>query len=605
MAEEAQLRVKADARQLQRVGREMERMGTAGARAVKRVADDLKGADRAVDDLRKNQERLNREFAKLDEGSRAWRKMREEIQQTNREAEKFSRGRARDSATGRFLPSGGGRARDPATGRFLPGGGGGGGGGGGVGGGPSVIARPGAGTTSRRFVLGGGIGGAFARQAIGAVGGGPEQTFGQMGQLSGAVGQALSSVPLAGPVLGLMGAVTQAGFNVMQRRVSQFLSAERAKLAAGAFIAAGGPASRARAQAAGVTRRRMGILDVARIAAAQGMTPEQAFGIMRGFGQAGGFRAGTGVLPLARMGFGPGAMAAAGLFAPGMSAVTTRRRGGAGLGILRAVTSQLVTEERRLGGRAGLITPGRVEERLTEMVGFLRSMSQQGIMIDPRAFVDQQRQLIRGDPGVFAGGRAFRFQMSMRQAQRRPGGLTQMASIMSTLSEGGDILEALEGARLGRVSAPRLMEQMGRLGLTGSRIGQFLVGAEIGRPMAEVRGAAGVDFDAPLPTPRGLGRTFGVGVPAGTRKILQLRTKELARGAQQVDNFTRLAGSVVKISDLLEETAKSNWNLLLEAIEKLPQAIADAVGPLVGPTMQAQVKKSQGKKFSMSSYKLK
>lgn len=582
MAEEAQLRVKADARQIRRVSQEMDRMGTAGGRAVKKVSHDLKDVDRTVDELRKKQERLNKEFEKLDRGSQGWRRMREEIRLTTRQLQEHDRAAQRAA---------GGRVRDE-RGRFIAGAGGGG-----AGDDPDLKtkikaafrrvgrgARAIGGAPNR---LMGGVGGAFARQAIGAIGGaGPEQAFGTLGGMTGALGQAGAQVPIIGAAIGIMGAITQAGFNVLQRRAGMFLSAEKARQQAGAFIR---PAS---------------ITGTARAAAGQGMSPEQAFGIMSSFGRAGGYRAGGGTLELARMGFSGAAMGGAELFGPGMSTMFATggvpgpgfKRGRAGKMMLREMAAQLAIEEERQGGTAAELTPGRVEKRLVDMVGYLKQMATEGVLVDPRAFLRMSTRVLalgqQGIPGVaqdtFMAGRAFGFMKSMRGGQRQQGSLVHMAAMMTVLNRGGTMVQAMEAARMGRVNLPGL--QAGLRGIRGGRgendLFDFMVAQQLGpgTPMGQVTGLMRGDLSQ-LPTgfgaraKRGLAPLLGA-APIATQsaRILAVQARELGRGEKSMDQFVKAAEALETLGTHLADAAKGNWNNLLKALKSIHDKLAWMTG---------------------------
>jgi hypothetical protein len=514
----------------------MQRFGVTGARAGRTVKRELKEVGKEIKVLTQDQKRLTAELIRTEKGTEAYKKLEKQVKAVG-SALKEARGDASrlGDISGRGPRRTGGAAMRGAS-----------------------YAR------------------VTAQQMIGTLGAaGPEQTYGTIGGIAGGLGTALSNLPVVGAAAGVMGTMAQTGFNVMQRRASMLLSAQRARQAAGAYIMPGVSGS-----------KDTSVTNVAKEAAWRGFGAEEAYGIMRSFGQAGGYRAGLGTLELSRMGFGPGAMAGAQLYAPGMGggfsgSITSQERGASGKNLIRQMTAQTRLESRMMFGRGAerSITPSTVEERLTEMVGYLKTMAMDGVEVDPVAFMRETSGIFglgqqAGKPGLFAGGRAFRFQTAMREGQRQEGGMLSFMAIKSGMDQGKDIISAMEDARLGRVPMGDVLGTMRGMGLEKQRWAHFAVGKQIGRPMAEVGAALSGD---PSLIPKELGE-MGRGGPLGMfrgaapvsaaqKGLLGVKAKEMAAAEGSVGKMIIIADKMVGVQTEFANIAKGTWNALIDLTE--------------------------------------
>ncbi len=534
---EARLDIRADARELSTAARIMQRFGATGARASRTIKRELNQVGKEIKVLTQDQKRLTAEMLKVEKGSDAYKKLAKQVGAVGnalKEARRESQGLS--SAIGKGAgPRGGAAARGASYARVQ------------------------------------------AQQMIGTIGAaGPEQTYGTAGQFAGSVGTALSNVPIVGAGFGLVGATAQAGLNIMQRRASMLISAQKARQGAGSFIRSGiGEGS---------------VISTARGAAKHGYGAEEAYGIMRSFGQGAGYRAGMGTLELHRMGFGPGAMSAAGLYAAGMGGVgagqtSSARRGEAGKTFLRQTAAQARLEERILSGKGAekTITPSTVEQRLTEMVSYLKQMAMEGVAVDPEEFQRQTMQIFSlglqtQNKDLFAGGRAFKFQTAMREGQKGEGGILNMMAVMSGMRQGKDVIGAMEDARLGRVPMEQMQGQMKRMGVGSQRWMQFMIGKQTGRPMEEIAALAGGDMSL-VPQEyeqmrRKGGKALGVfrgGAPVSPlqKGLLGVRADEMEAAKGTATAMINVAKEMVGVQTQMANLGSQAFNALITIAEGL------------------------------------
>lgn len=550
---EARLDIRADARELSTAARIMQRFGVTGARASQTVKREMRNLGKEIKVLTADQKRLTAELLKVEKGSDAYKKLAKQV-----------------GAVGSALKEASTESRK--LGQTV-----------GKGGAVSRAAGVGA--------KGAGYARVAAMQMIGTLGAsGPEQTYGTMGQFGGALGTALSNLPGVGAGFGVVGAVAQSGLGIMQRRASMLISAQKARQSAGAFTRAGiGEES---------------VVDMAKSAAKQGFSAEEAYGIMRSFGQAAGTRVGVGVLELQRMGFGPGAMGGAGLYAAGMGGAgrevggrgttTALGRAGAGKTFLRQTAAQARFEERILIGKGGerAITPTTVEQRLAEMVGYLKQMALEGVIVDPTEFQRETMQIFslglqkEQNKQLFAGGRAFRFQTAMREGQKGEGGILNMMAVMSGMAGGKDLIGAMEEARLGRVPLSQMQGVMKGMGVGNQRWLQFMIGKQIGRPMEEVaalaQGRLGVVPEGYEGMRKKGGGALGVWRRAAPvsefqKELLGVRATEMEAAKGSVTEMIRVAKKMVVAQTEMAKLGVHAYNALIEIASKMEEMIGTMV----------------------------
>jgi hypothetical protein len=546
---EAALNIRADAREISTAARLMRRFGVSGVRASRTIKREMRVLNREIRTLTQEQKLLTAEMLRVEKGSEAYKKLSKQLQGV-RGALKEARNEAKtfESTTGRVAQRATSGARRGAS-----------------------YAR------------------VTAQQMVGTLGTvGPEQTYGTIGQFAGMLGTALSNVPYVGALFGLAGAAGQAGLNVMQRRSSMMISAQAARQQAGAFVTPG--------------IGEEALIRVARDAAKQGFSPEAAFGIMRSFGQAAQTRVGAGVLPLQRMGFGPGAMGGAALYAAGMGGVAAggdaAGRAEAGKTLLRQAAAQSRMEERILFGKGAerAITPTTVEQRLAEMVSYLKQMALEGVPIDPREFQNETMRVFglglqTQNRELFAGGRAFRFQTAMREGQRAEGGILNMMAIMSGMQRGQDVIGAMESARLGRVPLGQMQDIMQRMGVGRHRWMQYMIGRQIGRPMEEVAALAGGELAAPAGYAamggargefRGALGMFGKAAPVSTfqRELLTIRASEMEAAKGSTAVMIEMARQLVSVQSELAKAGAQAYNALVAIASGIHATLRGVVSAL-------------------------
>jgi hypothetical protein len=559
---EARLDIRADARQLSTAARVMQRFGLTGMRASRRIKREMRDLNKEITSLTSQQKILTAELLKIEKGTESYKKLQQQLKGV-----KGALKEASTEAAGLGGMAGAGRA------------------------------RPGGGAGQR----GAGYARVAAQQMIGTLGAaGPEQTYGTLGQFSGAMGTALSNIPYVGAAFGMAGAVAQAGLNVMQRRASMLISAQKARQQAGSFIRAGiGEES---------------VISMAGAAAKSGYGAEEAYGILRAFGQGAGYRAGIseGTLGIHRMGFGPGAMSGAALYAPGFGGrgigrETSYRRGEAGKDLLRTAAAQSRFEARTLIGAKAekSITPTTVEQRLTEMVGYLKQLALEGVVLDP---VEFQRETMRifslglqtQNRELFAGGRAFRFQTAMRAGQRQEGGMMNFMAIMSQMGQGKDLITAMEEARLGRVPLEDMQKIMRQMGVHRQRWMQLELGQGAGVPMAEIAAFAGGDLGRVPEGYEEMARGGALKMWRGAapvspfqKKLLEIKAKEMKAAKGDVPQMIKTAEQLVTVQTNLAAAGRTAHNALLDFADGLHDVLRGASKALnfIGinvPTMPAQ-----------------
>lgn len=546
---EARLDIRADARELSTAARIMQRFGVTGARASRTIKREMRDLGKEIKILTADQKRLTAEMLKVEKGTDAYKKLAKQVGAVGdalKEAQKESKG------LGQTLGRGTGR------------------------GGAGAMRR---GASYARVT---------AQQMVGTLGtAGPEQTYGTMGQLAGGLGTALSNVPFIGAAFGLMGAVSQAGMNVMQRRSSMLISAQKARQSAGAFVRSGiGEES---------------VIGMAESAAKRGYSVEEAYGIMRSFGQGAGYRAGIGTLEMQRMGFGPGAMSGASLYAAGMGGTGIGRggsqlRGEAGKTLLRQVAAQARLEQRFLVGKGAerSITPTTVEQRLTEMVSYLKQMALEGVAIEPGVFQEETMRIFSlglqtQNKELFAGGKAFRFQTAMREGQKGEGSMLNFMAVMSGMTGGKDLISAMEDARLGRVPLSQMQQTMRGMGVGQNRAFQYVFGKQTGVPMEEIAAFVQKDLSKLPPEYVGMARKGGgalnvwrgaAPVSPFQKKLMLIRAAEMKAAKGSVDEMLAVAKAMVGAQTDLAKVGTEAFNGLVTIVGKIHLVLSKLINGL-------------------------